>query len=155
MPRDDRKHVWIHSFQTRLTLRIAGYLAIFLLVLGNFLFAWKLIAAGLEDPAEQLVEMFFTYLPVLICLLVLVPVIAWDAVRFTHRLVGPLVRLRRTMQDITAGTPVPVMKFRQGDYLDEVRDDFNAMVESLQRRGVSVLKPVTADEPEPAQSRPA
>jgi methyl-accepting chemotaxis protein len=138
---EERKKVWVHNFQTKLSLRIGAYLVLFLAVLMNFLFAWKLWREGVINPVEQFVAMLQNYLPVIICLLVLVPVMAWDAVRFSHKLVGPLVRFRRTMQDITEGQLVRPIKLRQGDHLLEMRDDFNAMLESLQRRGVPVLKP--------------
>ena len=66
---------------------------------------------------------------------------AWDAIRFSHRLVGPLVRFRRTMQEVTRGEPVRPIKLREGDHLLDLRDDFNEMLDSLQRRGLPVLKP--------------
>jgi nitrogen fixation/metabolism regulation signal transduction histidine kinase len=95
------------------------------------------------------------YLPVGVCLLLLVPVIAWDAIRFTHRLVGPMVRFRNTMQTIAEGETVRPIRLREGDYLTDLRDDFNHMLESLQRRGVPVLKPAVPVEDEAAQSKPA
>ncbi len=150
MNNDDRKKVWVHEFQTRLTMRIAGYLALFMLVLANFLFAWKLISEGVSDPWQQFLAMLWEHLPVCILLLILVPVMAWDAMRFSHRLVGPMVRFRRTMQSIAEGEPVRPIKLREGDYLTDLRDDFNQMLESLQRRGVTVLQP-TVPEQEPAQ----
>src|SRR5207248_2730677 len=82
------------------------------------------------------------YLPVFICLLVLVPVMAWDAIHFSHRMVGPVVRFRQTMQTIAAGEAVRPIKLREGDYLTEMRDDFNNMLDHLQKQGVPVLKPV-------------
>ena len=36
--------------------------------------------------------------PTLLLFVVLVPFLAWDAVRFAHRLVGPLVRFSRAME---------------------------------------------------------
>jgi sensor histidine kinase YesM len=141
MRHEDRKKVWIDHFQTRLAIRIGGYLVLFLAVLANSLFIWKLLTEGVGDPLTQFLELFRQYLPVIICLLVLVPVMAWDAIRFSHRLIGPLVRFRRTMQSITEGDTVRPIKLREGDHLIELRDDFNRMLESLQRRGVPVLKP--------------
>lgn len=155
MARDERKQVWIDSFQTRLTLRIALYLVLFLGVLINVLFAWKLLSEGASDPGAQFVEMLRLYLPVLLCLLVLVPVMAWDAIRFTHRLVGPLVRFRRTIRSITDGEAVTPIKLRQGDHLLDLRDEFNEMLESLQRRGVPVLKPAVPADDAAQQARPA
>ena len=40
----------------------------------------------------------------------LVPVMAWDAVLFTHRLIGPLARFRGTIAHITRGEPVHLIK---------------------------------------------
>lgn len=136
-----RKKVWIDRFQTKLTLRIGSYLVLFLIVLINFVFGWRLWVEGSGNLAEQFARMVWDYLPVVICLLVLVPVMAWDAIRFTHRIVGPLVRFRRAMQEITRGEAVRPIKLRQGDYLNDLRDDFNLMLEALQRRGVPVLRP--------------
>jgi methyl-accepting chemotaxis protein len=151
MEREERKHVWIDSFQTRLSLRIGAYLVLFLVVLINFLFAWRLWQEGPGNPWEQFVRMLRDYLPVGICLLLLVPVMAWDAIRFSHRLVGPMVRFRRTVQDIARGETVRPIRLREGDYLGDFRDDFNAMLEALQRRGASVLKPANPDANEKAQ----
>jgi hypothetical protein len=66
---------------------------------------------------------------------------AWDSIRFSHRLVGPLVRFRQTIQAIAAGEAVRPIRLRDGDYLEDMRDDFNNMLERLQKDGVEVLKP--------------
>src|SRR6516225_7944776 len=137
---EERKDVWVDPFQTRLVMRIGAYLVVFFIVFLNFLFAWKMIEEGPSDPARQFFEMMRNYLPVIICLLVLIPVMAWDTIHFSHRLVGPLVRFRKTMQAIADGESVRPIKLRDGDYLTELRDDFNKMLDELQRRGVEVIK---------------
>lgn len=139
---EERKKVWIDPFQTKLSLRIGVYLVVFFIVFCNFLFAWKMWVEGPIDPWNQFVEAMQANLPVIICLLFLVPVMAWDSIRFTHKLVGPLVRFRRAMQTIAEGEAVQPIKLREGDYLTEMRDDFNKMLEELQKRGVPVIKPV-------------
>jgi hypothetical protein len=154
MRREERKHVWVDQFQTRLALRIGAYLALFLVVLLNFLFAWKLASEGVQNLGAQLLGMLRDYLPVGVCLLVLVPVMAWDAIRFSHRLIGPMVRFRRTMQSVAQGEAVRPIKLREGDYLNDLRDDFNAMLLALQQRGVAVLKPDAPAE-EQTQRKPA
>src|SRR5262249_41464266 len=136
MRHDQRTRVWIDQFQTHLTRRIATYLLLFFVVLFNFLYAWRLLAEGAGNPGEQFLGMLRDYLPVAVCLLLLVPVMAWDAIRFTHRLVGPLVRFRRAMQSIAQGEPVRAIRLREGDYLTDLRDDFNEMLTALQERGV-------------------
>ena len=49
----------------------------------------------------------------------------YDAIRFAHRLVGPLYRFRKTMQAIAAGEQVAPVQLRKGDLLVGFQDDFN------------------------------
>jgi hypothetical protein len=142
---EQRTKVWVDDFQTKLTVRIILYLAAFLIVLANFLLVSKLLDEGPGSLIDQFVGMIRAYLPVWICLFLLVPVVAWDAIRFTHRLVGPLVRFRRTIHDITEGELVRPIKLRSGDFLCDLRDEFNQMLVSLERRGIAVLKPLDPD----------
>src|SRR5438046_2025257 len=44
----------------------------------------------------------------------------YDAVVFTHRIVGPLYRFRKVIQAITAGEELTLIKLRQGDLLLEM-----------------------------------
>jgi hypothetical protein len=152
---EERKQVWVDHFQTKLTLRIAGYLVVFFIVFTNFLFAWKMWEEGPSNPWAQFVDTLRSNMPVFVLLLVLVPVMAWDSIRFTHRLVGPLVRFRKTMQAIAAGEAVRPIKLREDDYPVEMRDDFNRMLEELQKRGVPILKPADPAGDEDSQRRTA
>jgi hypothetical protein len=58
---------------------------------------------------------------------------------------------------VTAGEPVRLIKLRQGDFLLEMKDDFNGMLEALQRQGVPVLKPAdpAQEDKENKQQQPA
>ncbi len=153
---EERKKVWVDPFQTRLTVRIAGYLGLFFVVFFNFLFAWKMWTEGPTDPARQFVETVQSNLPVFVCLMILVPIMAWDMIRFSHRMVGPTARFRKTMQAIAQGEAVRPVKLRDGDYLTEMRDDFNKMLEELQKQGVPVIKPADpAQELQDAQKESA
>jgi hypothetical protein len=152
---EDRKKVWVDPFQTKLSLRIGGYLMVFLVVFCNFLFAWKMIEEGPVNPGQQFLDTLRTNVPVIICLFVLVPVMAWDTIRYSHKLVGPLVRFRKTLREMADGEPVRPIKLRDGDYLTDLRDDFNKMLEELQKRGVPVLKPADPDQSQDAHKKPA
>ena len=145
--REDRKKVWIDQFQTRLFIRIGVYLLIYLFCLGNLLFIWRLLDEGPGNPVQQYLSVMVENAPALICLVLLMPVMAYDAICFSHRLVGPLVRFRRTMESIANGEAVRPNKLREGDFLNELRDDFNKMLEALQKQGVPVLLPHDATEP--------
>jgi hypothetical protein len=140
--RDERKKVWIHAFQAKMFVRVFLYGLICLVTLGNLLFGYRLLQEGPGDVVDQAVRFTKDYFPALIIFLILLPAAAWDAVKLTHRIVGPLVRVRHTLQQLAAGEPVQHIKFRDGDYLLELRDDLNALLDALQRRGVSAVKPV-------------
>ena len=148
---EERKKVWVDPFQTKLSIRIGGYLLAFVVVFCNLLFAWRMIEEGPFDPAQQFLDTLRSNLPVITCLVVLVPAMAWDTIRFSHRLVGPLVRFRKTMQAIADGEAVRPIKLREGDYLTELRDDFNRMLEELQKRGVEVIRPADPAEEQDAR----
>lgn len=152
---EDRKKVWVDPFQTKLSLRIGAYLVVFFVVFCNFLFAWKMLEEGPIDPAQQFLDTLRSNAPVLICLIVLVPVMAWDTIRFSHKLVGPVIRFRKTLQEMADGEPVRPIKLRDGDYLTEMRDEFNRMLEELQKRGVPVLKPADPAQAQDAQKKTA
>ncbi len=152
---EERTKVLVDPFQTGLTLRIAGYLVVFLVVFTNFLFAWKMWTEGPVAPWAQFVETLQANVPVFVLLLVLVPVMAWDTIRFSHRLVGPLIRFRQAMRELAAGGQVRPIKLREDDYLVEMRDEFNAMLDELQKRGVPVLKPIDPDQDQDDEKKSA
>jgi hypothetical protein len=137
----NRKKIWIDAFQTKLCLRICGYLAVYIICLCNFLFAWRLFWEGPGNPLQQFASMLADYAPMFLILAAILPIMAFDAIRFSHRIVGPLVRFRQTLQTLAAGEQVQRVKLREGDFLNELRDDFNNMLEMLQKQGVPVLKP--------------
>jgi hypothetical protein len=149
---EDRKKVWIDRIQTRLFVRVGIYWVVYQVSLWNLVFVWRLLHEGPGNLLEQYVRCCMDYSPVLLGCLLLLPVLAWDAVMFTHRVVGPLHRFRSTVRALADGEPVHPVRLRDGDFLTEMRDDFNRMLERLQRQGVPVLKPADpAVEPEKRQ----
>jgi len=138
---DDRKKIWVNQYQTKLFIRIAMYWLIYQLAVWNFLFVWRVVQEGPGNPLEQYWGVFLDYYPTLIIFGVIVPILAWDAVRFTHRMVGPVVRFRRAMQEVSEGKLVRRIKLRPNDFLTDLQDDFNEMLEGLERRGVPILHP--------------
>jgi nitrogen fixation/metabolism regulation signal transduction histidine kinase len=57
------------------------------------------------------------------------------AVFSTHRLAGPLIGLKRAMEDVKAGNLSRELRFRSTDpHLDEIANAFNEMVAALRER---------------------
>jgi methyl-accepting chemotaxis protein len=58
------------------------------------------------------------------------------AVFSTHRIAGPLIAIRRALEDVKAGNLERRLKFRRSDpHLGEIETAFNEMVEALRQRG--------------------
>lgn len=57
------------------------------------------------------------------------------AVFSTHRLAGPLVGIRRAMEDVQAGDMNRQLRFRSSDpHLEEIENAFNEMMEAIRGR---------------------
>src|SRR5947209_4299916 len=114
---EERSRIWIDGFQSRLYFRVIAYWLIAVISVWNFLFVWRLVEEGKGDPLEQFTRYCVELYPVLICFAVLVPFFAWDAVRFAHRLVGPLVRIRKAVRSLAAKEVLRPIQRHAGDYL--------------------------------------
>src|SRR5262245_60444381 len=132
---ETRTRFWIDPFQTKLFYRVAWYWLIYTITLFNLLFAWRLLKHGSEDLWHQFVTTIDDNIPLFVGFVIAAPWIALDAVRFANRLVGPLSRFRNTMRSVTANEPVPTIRLRKGDFLMDMQDDLNAMLDALEERG--------------------
>jgi hypothetical protein len=141
--RQKRKKIWIDRFQTYLTLRIACFFAVFQVAVWLVVRIERDILNSLEKIfGPGAITVWFFFLGGLIAFVGLV--FTYDAMRFSHRLVGPLYRFRKTIQAIAAGEQVDLLTLRKGDFLQDMKDDFNEMLKVLEQRGVAIVKPKEA-----------
>jgi hypothetical protein len=138
---EDRKKVWIDHVQTKMFIRIVIYWTIYQLCLINMAFVWRLISEGAGNPFEQYGRLLADFMPMLVGCVFLLPFLAWDAVKFGHRVMGPIYRFRKSLQALADGEAVRPIRLREGDLLTETRDDFNRMLETLQKHGYPALLP--------------
>jgi hypothetical protein len=68
-----------------------------------------------------------------ILLLAILPAFALDTIRFSNRFVGPMMRLRRAMGEFNREGKVATLKFRGDDFWLEVANEFNIMVERVEK----------------------
>ena len=106
---------------------IAGLVAVGGLSVLGWLFIWPGIGAFVGANATMTTVLPVFLVAVLVALLVL-PVVVVDLIWFSHRFVGPMMRLRRSMQDLAAGEDVAPIRFREGDYWEEFADAFNRIL---------------------------
>jgi hypothetical protein len=138
---DDRKKIWIDSIQTRLFVRLGLYWLTSQLCLLTLVFLWRFVQEGPGQTLEQYGSYLQDFAPAIFASLLLVPMLAWDSIRFAHRIVGPLHRLRTTMHALANGEAIQPIRLRFGDMLTEVCDDFNRLLETLQHQGLLALTP--------------
>lgn len=155
--KEKRTQVWIDRFQTQLFWRIACYLLFYqVAVWAAVLIEWHIsIAVATLLGPEYGNRVVFVLIGVV---LVIGAMFTYDAVVFTHRIVGPLVRFRRVCQAIRDGEPAVLVKLRKGDFLQELKDEFNDMLKALEQRGALTLdvpgeKSPQSEQPETASKQ--
>lgn len=137
---EKRKRIWIHPFQSGLFIRICTYCLIYQVASWAFFALCAQLDGLLGQMHVQGTLLGNTMVRSLLAFAILVPPLTLDAVRFAHRLVGPLFRFRKTMQAIAAGEPVSLVKLRDRDLLFDFQDDFNAMLMQLERQGLVLIR---------------
>ena len=58
-------------------------------------------------------------------------------VLLTHKIVGPLVRFKHVFEAVKQGDYSARVHIRKNDYLHELADSFNAMMDSVEKRHIS------------------
>jgi hypothetical protein len=67
----------------------------------------------------------------LIASAVLLPIILLDVLRLSHRWVGPIFRLRNALKSLGRGEAVPSVRFRDGDFWQDLAGDLNSVAAQL------------------------
>ena len=75
----------------------------------------------------------------------MLPVFVYDTMKLSNRIAGPVVRLRSTMDQIRKGENTASLQFRDGDYWQEMADEFNEMVHELKRHERSLMERAEAN----------
>jgi len=87
------------------------------------------IVGGSLQTADNLL---FFYRVACLGTLAFLPLALIDLVRVSNRFAVPIVRLRRAMRDLSRGEHVEPIRFRDGDFWQDLAVDFNAVVDRFQ-----------------------
>ena len=79
---------------------------------------WKEVAA----------ECLRRYFPFFLVSLVMLPAFVWDTLKLTTRFAGPIHRLRTALKRVASGEKIKPIKFRHGDFWNEIANNFNRAV---------------------------
>lgn len=117
-----KKHFADRSVQGAMLLRLVVHWAVFLVVAGAFLFFVELLAGTPRETGKSLAS---RHGPTVLAVFALAPIFLRDLCKLTNRFAGPMVRLRRAMRDLADGREVAPVQFRDGDFWQELAEDFN------------------------------
>lgn len=87
------------------------------------------LSQHLSDLSTNLLVLFITFATLL-------PFFVFDALRLTNRFAGPMIRLHRTIRAAARGEQVEPIRFRDGDYWQDIAEDFSAMVSYYQTKAI-------------------
>lgn len=100
---------------------------------------------GLKQQAIRLKQQSQRYSLILIIALSLMVVALWLAgIVITHRIAGPVYKMKRQIRDLRKGSFKVPTPLRKGDELKEFFDAFNEMVESLRVRQQDEIERIDA-----------
>src|SRR5438128_2803404 len=103
-----RKKIWIDRFQTYLVGRVALYCVLFQAAVWALAMIDRTVSGAIDSIVGSDAAAL-CYVVGIAGLFVLTGSAMYDAVKFAHKLVGPLYRFRKTIQSITAGGEVELV----------------------------------------------
>ena len=115
-----------------------------ILTITAMVLCWRIMTGPARIFYTHFDDMWFHFGPAFVASLFLLPLLVVDCVRLTNRFTGPLYRLRRCLRELSVGQTVPNIHFRDGDFWQEVAEEFNAVnlrVQSLERELAEIKGP--------------
>lgn len=100
-------------------------------VFGGVIGFCRILPAWLSNNDEPWGRIGFYLGPYTLASAVLFPIIIANAIRFSNRFAGPMVRVRRALNALANGQPAEYLKFRDGDYWPDIADNINAISDSI------------------------
>ena len=127
------------NMQLKYAALVLTHLAIFFVitVLVIYFSGWREIIEKLSKVYHQAMLAGILdkiYLRLSIGFLLLLPVAVISAILASHKIAGPLVRIKRTINQLIAGDYNLFVKLREGDYLQDIAGLLNKLVGSLKKR---------------------
>ena len=119
------------KLQVSLGVRIAFYWLLCLFTT-SLLMRFCQWVTGSSQIAE---DMQFFYRSAFYGTLAFLPLVIADVVRLGNRFSVPVERLQRAIRDLNKGQHVEPIRFRKGDFWQDLAADFNALIDRVQDQG--------------------
>ena len=139
---EKRRKVWIDSFQTKLSIWVTVYFLLYQVIVWLVFGIGRVIADTFFEMLPNSYVLFFSL--ALLTLGGVAVLFIRDAINYTHRIVGPIYRFRKAVQALKNGEDMEPIRLRDGDYLQELKDEFNEMLAVLEEKGAIRMKAAKA-----------
>ena len=125
------------GYQLRFVTRV--FMIVFTVAVASSLIATGLLWANmyrpeLETQTTLIGSLIAVATTLLIELLLAIPIVYVLGIRQSHRVVGPIQRIKQTLEAIGAGDFSQRITLRQGDALEDLAKSINQMAAGLQQR---------------------
>lgn len=131
--KNQRKKTWVeHDIQGGLALRCAMYWFFCLCNILLFVGLASMFSGNLQPVSEIFYGLWRQFSAAILASVLLIPLVVWDLTKFSHRVVGPIVRLEGQLRRLADGKEVGTLKFRSNDYWHSVAVQFNRVSEMVQ-----------------------
>lgn len=135
-PHPRKQYLVDRGYQLRFTTRLFGVVLAVAVAsaLAASALVWNNLYAPDRDARILVVALITIAVTLLVELLLAIPLIFMLGIRQSHRVIGPMNRLKRALQAIGQGDFSQRVQLRQGDALEDLARSINKMVEQLQKR---------------------
>jgi hypothetical protein len=134
MMREKRRSKYIDKHvQGQLAVRTLLHWVTLMLVCCTVSLTLQFLLNPLSTWHENAQRMWSAQGPVVLVAFALLPLFVKDTITFSHRFVGPVVRIRTVLKDLAQGkSPAPV-KLRPNDCWAEIADELNDVIAEFDR----------------------
>ena len=126
-----KKHFIDSRVQGALARRIIFHWLVFVLVTSVVAFVLQVLSDPFRGLTSHLSDLWWAQGPFLLVMVFLLPVFVMDAIKLSHRFAGPIFNLRRAIRKVADGEAPRKLKFRQGDFWQDLAEDYNEMLSKL------------------------
>jgi methyl-accepting chemotaxis protein len=136
-PYKRRQYLVDRGYQLRFVSRV--FLVVLLVAVVSSLISTAMLWVNmyrpdLESHTPLIASLIAVATTLLIELLLAIPIVFYLGIRQSHRIVGPMSRIKKMLEAIGTGDFSQRITLRQGDALEDLAKSLNLMAEALQQR---------------------
>jgi hypothetical protein len=117
--------------QGTLLFRAVAYWAMSLITQQLIVFLFVLATSSSDDLGAKGARLWWYAQLSVVAALAILPLILFDILTLSHRWVGPIFRLRASVHALSLGEVVPPIRFREGDFWQDLARDINVVTAEL------------------------